>query len=85
MNKACTNQEVQTDNVFIFTENPIKEEKKLEIVNGEVDPSLLNKPVPNSNFYYNLPLNLQGGSINEEKFRDYHMRLNKLLSVHKRK
>jgi hypothetical protein len=44
--------------VYIFTENPVKEEKLLEVVNGEVDPSLLNEPVPNTNFYYNLPLNM---------------------------
>lgn len=41
-----------------------------------------NQPVDNNLVAYNKPLNLQG-VINQEKMKEYHMRLNELLNYHK--
>ena len=46
-----------------------------------------NDPVENQNFYYSQPLASRHNpqSINTDKFKDYHMRLNQLLNTHKAK
>ena len=56
------------------------------VLSENTQPGMPNEPVKNFNNYSVLPLNLQGdNTVNEQKFKEYQMRLNELLNVHKTK
>ena len=84
MNKGNQDQEIQTDEVLFKddkSESSVEIDPASQTFNVETSP---NTPANNPNHYYHLPLNNRQGA-NEPKYRDYHMRLNTLISEHKRR